>query len=54
MIDIHQLRHYVKAMDRTRKSLALLPVLAAFLAVGVDLIRGLGRGGYRRQPQQPR
>ena len=33
MIDIHQLRHYVKAMSRARKSLALLPVLAALLAL---------------------
>jgi thiol-disulfide isomerase/thioredoxin len=33
MIDIQQLRHYVKAMSRARKSLALLPVLAAFLAL---------------------
>jgi thioredoxin 1 len=35
MIDIHQLRPYVKAMDRTRKSSALLPVLAAFLALAL-------------------
>ena len=35
MIDIHQLRHYVKAMSRARKSLALLPVLAAFLALAL-------------------
>jgi len=35
MIDIQQLRQYVKAMDRTRKSLALLPVLAAFLALAL-------------------
>lgn len=35
MIDIHHLRHYVKAMRRTRKSLALLPVLAAFLALAL-------------------
>jgi thiol-disulfide isomerase/thioredoxin len=33
MIDIHHLRHYVKAMSRACKSLALLPVLAAFLAL---------------------
>ena len=33
MIDIHQLRHYVKAMSRARKSLALSLVLAAFLAL---------------------
>ena len=32
MIDIQQLRHYVKAMRRARKSLALSPVLAALLA----------------------
>jgi len=35
MIDIYQLRHYVKAMSRARKSLALLPVLAAFLALAL-------------------
>lgn len=35
MIDIFQVRHYVKAMRRTRKALALLPVLAAFLALGL-------------------
>ena len=35
MIDIQQLRHYVKAMDRTSKSSALLPVLAALLAVAL-------------------
>jgi len=35
MIDIHQLRHYVKAMSRVRKSLALLPVLAAFLVLAL-------------------
>ena len=35
MIDIYQVRHYVKAMRRTRKSLALLPVLAAFLALAL-------------------
>jgi thiol-disulfide isomerase/thioredoxin len=35
MIDIQQLRLYVKAMDRTRKSSALLPVLAALLAVAL-------------------
>jgi len=33
MIDIQQLRHYVKAMSRARKSLALSPVLAAILAL---------------------
>jgi thiol-disulfide isomerase/thioredoxin len=35
MIDIHQLRHYVEAMSRAYKSLALLPVLAAFLALAL-------------------
>ena len=35
MIDNHQLRHYVKAMSRTRKSLALSPVLAALLALAL-------------------
>ena len=35
MIDIHQLRHYVKVMNRARKSLALTPVLAALLALGL-------------------
>jgi len=35
MIDIHQLRHYVKAMRRSRKSLALAPVLAALLALAL-------------------
>ena len=35
MIDIHQLRHYVKAMSRARKSLALSPVLAALLALAM-------------------
>ena len=35
MIDIHQLRHYVKAMNRARKSLALSPVLAALLALAL-------------------
>ena len=35
MIDIQQVRHYVKAMDRTSKSSALLPVLAALLAVAL-------------------
>ena len=35
MIDIRQMRHYVKAMSRTRKSSALRPVLAAFLAVAL-------------------
>ena len=35
MIDIHQLRHYVKAMSRARKSLALSPVLAALLALAL-------------------
>ena len=33
MIDIHQLRHYVKAMSRARKSLALSPLLAALLVL---------------------
>jgi thiol-disulfide isomerase/thioredoxin len=33
MIDIQQLRHYVKAMNRARKSLALSPVLAALLVL---------------------
>ena len=35
MIDIQQLRHYVKAMSRARKSLALSPVLAALLALAL-------------------
>ena len=35
MIDIHQLRHYVKAMSRVRKSLALPPVLAALVALAL-------------------
>ena len=35
MIDIHQLRHYVKAMSRARKSLALSAVLAALLALAL-------------------
>lgn len=35
MIDIQQLRHYVKAMSRARKSLALSPVLVALLALGL-------------------
>jgi thiol-disulfide isomerase/thioredoxin len=35
MIDIQQLRHYVKAMRRPRKSLALSPVLAALLALAL-------------------
>jgi len=34
MIDIQQLRHYVKAMNRARKSLALSPLLAALLMLG--------------------
>jgi thiol-disulfide isomerase/thioredoxin len=33
MIDIQQLRHYVKPMNRARKSLALSPLLAALLAL---------------------
>jgi thiol-disulfide isomerase/thioredoxin len=33
MIDIRQLRHYVKSMHRARKSLALSPLLAALLAL---------------------
>ena len=35
MIDIQQLRHYVKAMSRARKSLTLSPVLAALLVLGL-------------------
>lgn len=35
MIDIQQLRHYVKIKNRACKSLALSPVLAAFLALGL-------------------
>ncbi|MBU4231230.1 MAG: thioredoxin family protein [Desulfobacterales bacterium] len=35
MIDIHQLRHYVKAMSRACKSLAFSPVLAALLALAL-------------------
>ena len=35
MIDIHQLRHYVKAMSRARKSLARSLVLAALLALAL-------------------
>jgi thiol-disulfide isomerase/thioredoxin len=35
MIDTHHLRHYVEAMSRACKSLALLPVLAAFLALAL-------------------
>ena len=35
MIDIHQLRLYVKNMSRARKSLALSPVLAALLALAM-------------------
>ena len=35
MIDIHQLRHYVRAMNRARKSLTLSPVLAALLALAL-------------------
>jgi len=35
MIDIHQLRHYVKAMSRARKSLALSAFLAALLALAL-------------------
>jgi len=35
MIDIHQLRHYVKTMSRARKSLALSPVLAVLLALAM-------------------
>jgi thioredoxin 1 len=35
MIDIQQLKPYVKAMSRARKSLALSPVLAALLAVAL-------------------
>jgi thiol-disulfide isomerase/thioredoxin len=35
MIDIQQLRHYVKVMSRARKSLALPPVLLALLALGL-------------------
>lgn len=33
MIDIQQLRHYVKAMSRARKSLGLSPLLAALLVL---------------------
>jgi thiol-disulfide isomerase/thioredoxin len=33
MIDIHQLRHYLKAMSRARKTFGLSLVLAALLAV---------------------
>ena len=33
MIDIQQLRHYVKAMRRIRKYLALSPLLAALLVL---------------------
>jgi thiol-disulfide isomerase/thioredoxin len=35
MIDMQQLRHYVKVMSRARKSLALPPVLLALLALGL-------------------
>lgn len=35
MIDIHQLRHYVKARSRARKSLARSPVLAALLSLAL-------------------
>ena len=35
MIDINQLRHYVKSMSRARKSLAFSPVLAALLALAL-------------------
>jgi thiol-disulfide isomerase/thioredoxin len=35
MIDIHQLRHYVKIMNRARKSLAFWPILAAFLSLAL-------------------
>jgi thioredoxin 1 len=35
MIDIQQLRHYVKAMNRARKTLSLPPLLAALLALGL-------------------
>ena len=35
MIDIHQLRLYVKNMSRARKSLALSPVLAALLVLAL-------------------
>jgi thiol-disulfide isomerase/thioredoxin len=35
MIDIQQLRHYEEAMSCARKSLTLLPVLAAFLALAL-------------------
>jgi thiol-disulfide isomerase/thioredoxin len=35
MIDIQQLRHYVKVMSRARKSLALPPVLVALLVLAL-------------------
>jgi thioredoxin 1 len=43
MIDIQQLRHYVKAMKRARKYLAFSPLLAAFLVLAV-FSSGAGAG----------
>jgi len=43
MIDIQQLRHYVKAMKRARKSLSWSPLLAALLVLGF-FASGAGAG----------
>ena len=43
MIDIQQLRHYVKAMSRVGKSLTLSPLLAALLALAL-ISSGAGAG----------
>ena len=43
MIDMQQLRHYVKAMSRVGKSLTLSPLLAALLALAL-ISSGAGAG----------
>ena len=53
MIDIRQLRHYVKAMSRPRKSLALLPVLAALLALALGSSMALAGAVTDVNPNNP-
>ena len=56
MIDNHQLRHYVKAMIRRRKSLMRSMVLAVLLSLAV-VSSGAGAGALadanRGNPGQP-
>lgn len=53
MIDIPQVRHYVKAMNRGRKSLAVSLLLAAFLALALFSTGAWARALVDANPDNP-